>query len=614
VRRSRPAAAVLLGFVLQLSSCGGSSSSSPSGGSAGPSASPPAAGSANPCSGALAAPPQAEALAAAPRPKSGPLGYDDRDPREFLALHQVARRELLRAEDGAPTAASVVAPRSGDIAVLNDNGSLVLGVNSFDLGGVGLRFEPNAQGGYDVVRTSASFRPDLGRRLALGDDASFEQPLPFAFSFYGASHGSVFVNSDGNLSFVSGDSESTERSLGRVLSGPPRAALFFADLDPEKGGGIFASATAGGFSVTWCGVPDFDNTGKATVQATLLPGGTVEMRFDSATTLRNAVVALAPGASSGFAAVDLSAASTALSGGGAALGERFSSERALDLVGAARLFYSEFGDHYDQLVFWTDTRVTEPDTFAFETTVSNQIRGIGQVLANLAAEYGSGGRLASVVVMDTLAKYPGDPTQPFLAEDTTLSLVAHETGHRWGATLRFRDAGGSSSDSWLGRQLAHWSFFTDSDGSVLEGNEIHDQGGGSFRTGAPSQRYSAFDLYAMGALRESEVPATFYVASARVTDPASGSFDRESNPRSGVTITGTRQEVTIGDVVAAMGARGPAAGSGPFSHRQAWIYVTAAGRSADAAALAKLDAFRRAFAGFFAQATGERMTVETRLE
>jgi len=63
-----------------------------------------------------------------------------------------------------------------------------------------------------------------------------------------------------------------------------------------------------------------------------------------------------------------------------------------------------------------------------------------------------------------------------------------------------------------------------------------------------------------------------------------------------------------------MGARSPAAGSGPRAHRQAWIYVVSAGHTADPSAIAKLETFRSAFEGFFAQATGGRMSVETRLE
>ncbi len=609
----RRATALVLALVsaLQLPACGGGGSSgSPSGGSPNPTPAPsgssPSAG--NPCTAALAELPLLAAAASGVASKKGPLGYDDRDPREFVALHRLAGSGLAAAE-----AQASAAPRSGDIALLVDNGSLVVGTNTFDLGGVGLRFEPNGQGGYDVTRSaSASFRPDLGRRLSLGDEATIEEALGFGFAFYGAARGSVFVNSDGNLSFTRGDVATDDRSLGRVLGGPPRAALFFADLDPSRAGGIFVSSAASAFTVTWCNVPDFDNTGRVTAQATLLPGGSVEMRFDSGTTLRDAVVALSPGATSAFAALDLSAASAPAAGGAGAVGERYASERSFDLVGAARAFYSEFGDSYDQLVFWTDTRVTDSDTFAFESTVKNQVQGIGQSIADLSAEYGSGGRLASVVLMDTLTKYPADPNQRVNGENTTLSLVAHETGHRWGATLRFRDAGGGN-DTWLGRQLAHWGFFTDSDASVLEGNEIVDSGG-SFRTGTPSLRYSPFDLYSMGVLRESEVAASFYVETPVITEPTTGGFNRESGPRSGVSMTGTRREVTIGQVVAEMGTRNPAAGSGPRVHRQAWVYVTSAGRPADSAAIAKLETFRRAFEDFFAQATGGRMTLETRLE
>ena len=611
--RLRHALALFAALAHPACGGGGSSSSSPSGGPGSPA--PPAVSASNPCSSALAELPQVASVSGAARePKAGPLGYDVRDPREFVGLHEVARAQAARAaaQGTQPPRTAAAAPRSGDIALINDNGSLVVGSNNFDLGGVGLRFDPNPQGGYDVSRASSAFRADLGRRLSLGDDATTEEPLGFSFSFYGAARGSAFVNSDGNLTFTRGDIGSEDRSLGRVLSGPPRAALFFADLDPSKGGAVFESSSASAFTITWCNVPNFDNDGRVTAQATLLPGGAVEMRFDSSTTLRDAVVALSPGATAAFAALDLSAASAPAGGGPAAVGERFAAERSIDLLGAARAFYAEFGDSYDQLVFWTDTRVTDADTFAFETTIKNSIRGIGQDQVDLASQYGSGGRLASVVLMDTITKYPADPSARVNGENTAMSLVGHETGHRWGATLKFQDGGGPN-DAWLGRQLAHWSFFADSDASVLEGNEIQDQGGG-FRTLAPVQRYGAFDLYSMGLLRESEVPTAFYVESPVVTDPTSLALTRESPPRSGVSMNGTRREVTIAAVVAAMGARNPPAGNGPFEHRQAWVYVSSAGHSPDPAAVAKLDGFRRAFEGFFASATGGRMSLVTRLE
>ena len=602
MRRSRsPWGLAPLLLAALVSACGGSGGSPTSGT---PASTPASAGSSNPCTAALGATGEVAASAAGRSPKSDGFGHDDRDPREFLALHLLPRGGGVSAR-----AASSSASRSGDIAVVSDDGSIVIGANPFDLGGVALRFDPNGQGGYDVRRASGGFRSDLGRRARFGDDDTREEAFGFSFPFYGAARASAYVNSDGNLTFGGGDVETTARSLGRVLSGAPRVAPFFADLDPSAGGGIFVNAASDAFTVTWCAVPDFDATGKVTAQASLLPGGAVEIRIDASTTLKDAVVALSPGATSVLAAVDLSAASGGTAGGPGAVGERFAADASLDLVAASRRFYAEFPDNYDQLLFWSDTRVVESGTFAFETTVQNAITGIGQEVVSFADAYGSGGRLSSLVVMDDLGKYPSDPLQRANGENNTLALVAHETGHRWGATLQFRDASGASSDAWLGRQRAHWSFFCDSDASVLEGNEIEDQGGGSFRTTATVSRYGPFDLYAMGLLGESEVPRAFYVES-----PSGASQDRESPPRTGIAFTGTRREVSIGDVVAAMGPRNPPASRSPRTHRQAWVYVVGRGRTADPAAIAKLETIRRAFESFFSDATGGRMSVETRLD
>ena len=162
--------------------------------------------------------------------------------------------------------------------------------------------------------------------------------------------------------------------------------------------------------------------------------------------------------------------------------------------------------------------------------------------------------------MDDLSKYPTDPTVrvPTVGENTTLALLGHESGHRWLATLAFKDASGASSDLLLGRQRAHWSFFFDSDASFMEGNDIEDLGGGSFRTTAAVQRYSLLDLYAMGQVDASEVPPLFFVEG-----PSGLSQDRESAPRTGVTFSGRRHDLTIGDIVAAMGPRQPVPQPGP---------------------------------------------------
>jgi hypothetical protein len=250
------------------------------------------------------------------------------------------------------------------------------------------------------------------------------------------------------------------------------------------------------------------------------------------------------------------------------------------------------------------------NTFAYETTVANDIRGIGAGIFDSARDFGSGGRLRSLVLMDALTKYPSSPTQRFLGEDSTLSLLGHETGHRWLALLRFRDEQGRRSEELLGRDQAHWSFFFDSDASFMEGNDIEDLGGGSFRTRRAVERYSLLDQYAMGLVSPSQVPTVFYVEAPTNVVP---SRDRDDAPDVGVTFNGTRREVLIDDIVDAMGRREPSSSSSPKTHRQAFIYILSNGATLDQAQIDKLDRIRRDWMPYFRDATDRRMTVETRL-
>jgi hypothetical protein len=216
--------------------------------------------------------------------------------------------------------------------------------------------------------------------------------------------------------------------------------------------------------------------------------------------------------------------------------------------------------------------------------------------------------LRSLAIMDAVTKYPDDPTRRFLGENNTLSILGQEVGHRWLAFLNFRDHLRERSDLLLGRGLSHWSFFFDSDASVMEGNDIEDLGGGSFRTVAAVQRYSRLDQYAMGLVSEADVPPFFYVEDPVNVSPLK---DREAGPSVGVTFTGTRRDVLIQDVVAIHGARSPGSAQSPRVHRQAFIYVVSSGRTADGSQIDKLDRIRRQWEAFFLQATEGRMTAVT---
>ncbi len=330
--------------------------------------------------------------------------------------------------------------------------------------------------------------------------------------------------------------------------------------------------------------------------------------YDAGITLGDAVVGLSPGRTGDFRPLNLSDAGPS-GGGTGAVGERFARNPQLDVVALSRKFYQSHPDNYDQLVFWTDAPLLT-DAFAYETTVKNEVRGIGVDTYDLAGDFGSAGRLRSLVVMDWLGKYPDDPAQRFLGENNTLSLIGQETGHRWLAFLTVRDRTGAASEVLLGRELAHWSFFFDSDASVMEGNDIEDLGGGSFRTVAAVRRYSLLDQYAMGLVPEAAVPPFFYVESpVNVSSPRT----RESAPEAGITFNGTRRDLLIQDIVAVNGPRDPGAAGSARVHRQAFVYLTGLGRTADAAQVGKIDRIRRAWEGFFLQATDGRMAALTTL-
>jgi hypothetical protein len=339
-------------LALTLTACGGDD------GGSSPPPSPPAQ---DPCAAERqeAFEAQAPADASASVAKRGAL---DPSPRlrvlESLWIHEQAterRRSITTLGPVAATSADV-----GDIAVLRDEGDLIVPANNFDLKGVGLRFTRNSQGGYDVRQADAAFRTTLGNRLTLTDDDSERADVSFSFPFYAGSERTAFVNSDGNVTFREGDSASTDRSVGRLLTGPPRVAPFLADLDPSAGGGVFVNSASDQYTVTWCNVRGFESTRTTSAQATLLSDGSIELKYASGVSLIDAVVGLSPGQTSSFRTVDLSAQGPT-GGGSAAVGERFSENADLDAVATTNAFYRTHPDSYDQLVIWTDTTVVSGD-------------------------------------------------------------------------------------------------------------------------------------------------------------------------------------------------------------------------------------------------------------
>lgn len=599
----RVVAAMALGLL--VSACGSSSSSSPN---------PPPTTSTNPCATAadqedqieLSPEDQAAARARKTNVVDGTTRWRVLD---ALWTHREYAERNPRTSDNRRMLTGRNSADVGEIAIVQDEGDLILPPNSYDLRSVGLRFSRNGAGGYNVTKIDGNFKATLGTRLTLGDDDSASNAVPFSFSFYGKTQPIAFVNSDGNVTFEEADKSSTERNVARLLTGPPRVAPFLSDLDPSTGNGrIYLNAASDQFTVTWCNVRGFDTTRTVTLQTSLLPNGNIEMIYGASVNVGDAIVGLSPGRTGIFKPINLSDAGPT-DGGNGAVGERFAQNAQLDVVALTQKFYASHPDNYDQLVLWTDSPIIT-DAFAYETTVKNEIRGIGVDTYDLTSDFGSAGRLRSIVVMDWLGKYPDNPTQKFLGENNTLSVIGQECGHRWLAFLEFRDHTGQRSQALLGRDLAHWSFFFDSDASVMEGNDIQDLGGGAFKTVAAVQRYSLLDQYAMGLVPDSAVPPFFYVES-----PTNMSANRtpESAPEVGITFNGTRRDVLIQDVIAVLGARTPSAAESSRVHRQAFLFVVSAGKTPASIDVAKEDTIRRAWEGFFQQATENRMQAITTL-
>jgi len=293
-----------------------------------------------------------------------------------------------------------------------------------------------------------------------------------------------------------------------------------------------------------------------------------------------------------------------------AVAEQFATRSGIDDLAIANMFFSGFADDYDHLVVWLDFPQTllGGGAFAYEFGIKNEIKGIGQQVFDASREAGSRGRLRSFVQMGSLSKYRSNPDETFLGTNTSMDVLGQETGHRWLAFLRVHSP---DNPALLGRSLSHWNFNFDSDGdgpaggSDMEGTNIRDNGNGTFTTIAATDGFSPLDLYVMGLLPASEVPEMFYVANSDV--------DPSSPPAIGTTIRGTRENVSINDIIRAEGPRVPSSATAPKSFRMAFILVTKEGEAPQPGSIEKMERFRARWVDYFSEATNGLGSVDTAL-
>jgi subtilisin family serine protease len=119
-----------------------------------------------------------------------------------------------------------------------------------------------------------------GTGMYLGDDDYFTVNLPFSVNFYGIDYSTVYVSSNGYLTFSSDDP--TDYSNDQIPdSYYPNLfiAPFWTDLYPPSGGAIYYKSDANKLIVQYQNIYNIDGSGDNTFQIILGKDGSIKMQY-----------------------------------------------------------------------------------------------------------------------------------------------------------------------------------------------------------------------------------------------------------------------------------------------------------------------------------------------
>lgn len=272
----------------------------------------------------------------------------------------------------------------------------------------------------------------------------------------------------------------------------------------------------------------------------------------------------------------------------------------------AQQFYATHGDAYDFLVVLPTFEVELGQEVAgYHRVVRNSVQGIGLPQYDVGAQFGSAARLKGYVDVRALS-----PSALGTTLESAASILAHEVAHQWSGNVAYLDpVTKARKTDLLGQDGAHWSFFLDSEASVLYGSDWTGVAPGIFASEHSRLRYSSLDLYLMGLLGPEEVgPLTLLTPGVQVPHLAT-----DLPPADGTRIQATPRVLSVADVVAAEGPRVPAVGQAQKSFRAAFILLTPPGQQATPQQLAFADDLRRAFSNRFFFLTRGQALFETEL-
>lgn len=555
-------------------------------------------------------------------------GYDPYGAQEGLHNHRINLSRLRRKDSGKNVSSVNVQTRArveqiGNVVVIEDDGTIVMPANKFDLKNSSIIFTPQSNG-YQITRGPLIFNKNFGERIRdfIGNGDQINRNNGFQeielqgapFPFFGSTYDRAFICTNGYITFNSGDTLARP-SAASLAAAMPRIAPLWADLDFSRKGSIYYLRLSDAHQITWNAASQTIYSGASTFQSLLYDDGRIAFVYKKVKA-RSAVTGISPGNSENLVhAVDLSNPDSDVLEG--AVFESFSKDKRLDEPGLTRAFYSAYQDLFDTLYIWTDFEFDNGLGVAHAFNVRNDISGIGIPFFDRGAIYGSESRLSAILKMGNIAdNWPADPQSHAVGLNSAISIVCHEQGHRWLSYIQFEEDR-KTKDDLLGRDFSHWSFLMDtrttdsgSFSSLMEGNAWRDAGGGVFvTTQSAVNHFTELDQYLMGLRGADDVGSLTYLQ----IDPTILDLVRERSPLSGFSMSAVSRRISLDKIIRHEGPRVPDVTNSPKTFRIAFILLVEQGKTPSTAILEKVDRYREAQVRYFSVSTGRRGSLDSSL-
>ena len=248
-------------------------------------------------------------------------------------------------------------------------------------------------------------------------------------------------------------------------------------------------------------------------------------------------------------------------------GSLHNSANAPNVQKIAQKFYQKYSDDYDFLLIFTTIPSDQLLNAGFHHPVKKDVQGIGKVIQNYTADYGSSrGRLLAinfdgpVDIIVNSKSYQLTSNTIDIANGSVYHGIFHEIAHQWAVGIGCASNKTCRLPVQQPNNYGHWDLglYSPYGETILEANNKWiDNGDGSF-TRTPLcpvnyfPRLHPLDFYLMGLKDENEIPDTFFVVK-----PENGYNDFYFFCDKPTTVKGTKISFGVKDIIEEYGARIP---------------------------------------------------------